>query len=192
MDARTRNTLKVILKYRGVEDTEFEEIRNIKNDLNISAYEAGPILIILSQKARILEGEIDKLMTFAGGVGKESGVIIIVQNRPPDSVTNRIRTLISNPDHPLIQLFELGHLQFDISHHRRVPKHTILPKDEVPALMEKYHINDLKHLPKLDSQDPMARWIGARPGDIIEITGLCETSGDNRRYRLCVANATEA
>lgn len=191
MDTRTRKTLKVILKNRGVED-DITEIPNIKSDLNISAYTCGPLLIIVSQKARILEGEIDKLMAFAEAGSYTSGVIIIVQNKPPESVTNRIRTLVTNPESPMIQLFELGHLQFDISAHRKVPKHTILPKDEVPKLMETFHIKDLKHLPKLDSQDPMARWIGARPGDVIEITGLCETSGDNRRYRLCVPNATEA
>ena len=45
-------------------------------------------------------------------------------------------------------------------------------------------------LPKIDCQDPMAKWIGARPGDVVEITGLCEASCENKRYRYCVADVT--
>jgi hypothetical protein len=53
-------------------------------------------------------------------------------------------------------------------------------------------IPDSSYLPKIDSQDPMAKWIGARPSDVIEVLGLCESSGLNRRYRLCLADVANA
>jgi DNA-directed RNA polymerase subunit H (RpoH/RPB5) len=58
--------------------------------------------------------------------------------------------------------------------------------------MKEFNISDSSYLPKIDSQDPMAKWIGARPSDVIEVVGLCESSGLNRRYRLCVADVANA
>jgi DNA-directed RNA polymerase subunit H (RpoH/RPB5) len=88
-------------------------------------------------------------------------------------------------------MFYEPHLNFDISQHRKVPKHRILSQDEVEKMMKEYNIVKLKTLPKIDSQDAMAKWIGARPGDVIEITGMCMASGENKRYRYCLANVTE-
>jgi hypothetical protein len=34
----------------------------------------------------------------------------------------------------------------------------------------------------------MARWVGARPGDVLEVTGMCEVSVENKRYLFCIAN----
>jgi hypothetical protein len=34
----------------------------------------------------------------------------------------------------------------------------------------------------------MAKWVGARPGDMIEVKGLDEAAAFNPRPRICVAN----
>jgi hypothetical protein len=34
----------------------------------------------------------------------------------------------------------------------------------------------------------MAKWVGARPGDVLEITGGCESSVENKHYRFCMAD----
>jgi DNA-directed RNA polymerase subunit H (RpoH/RPB5) len=36
----------------------------------------------------------------------------------------------------------------------------------------------------------MAKYLGARPGDVVEVLGMCETSGENKRWRICVAETT--
>jgi DNA-directed RNA polymerase subunit H (RpoH/RPB5) len=57
--------------------------------------------------------------------------------------------------------------------------------------MTQFHIQDPNvQMPLLDSQDMMARWIGAKPGDIVEITRKSETAGSTPYYRLCVADVT--
>jgi DNA-directed RNA polymerase subunit H (RpoH/RPB5) len=103
-----------------------------------------------------------------------------------------VRKHIADSKNSMIQLFEIRHLQFDISAHRKVPRHRILKKEEVDAVFKEFNVSSATQLPKIDSQDAMARWIGARPGDVLEITGLCEASGENRRYRLCVESAADA
>ena len=58
-------------------------------------------------------------------------------------------------------------------------------------IVEKYHIKDpMNQMPMIDSQDMMARWIGAKPGDIVEIIRKSEAAGATPYYRVCVADVT--
>jgi DNA-directed RNA polymerase subunit H (RpoH/RPB5) len=93
---------------------------------------------------------------------------------------------------PLIQLFNVRYLQFDISSHRKVPNHRIISTEESAELQKRMKIVDPKmQLPWIDSQDAMAKWLGARTGDIIEITRLSESSGNSLYYRYCVSNVLD-
>lgn len=101
-----------------------------------------------------------------------------------------IRDHISNPENFPIQIFELRHVQFDITQHRKVPAHRILNSDEKAKLEEKFHITNVKtQLPLIDSQDAMARWLGSRPGDVVEIIRMSESAGATPYYRYCVAQS---
>ena len=95
---------------------------------------------------------------------------------------------INNKENPLIQFFEIRHLQLNISKHVKVPKHRIVDEKEIPDILIKTNVKDPYMFRKIDSQDPMARWVGARPGDVLEVTGMCEVSVENKRYLFCVAN----
>jgi DNA-directed RNA polymerase subunit H (RpoH/RPB5) len=105
-------------------------------------------------------------------------------------VLSVLRNYVAERENPLVQIFELRHLQFDISRNRKVPAHRIISDDEKTDMMKQYNVTRVELLPKIDCQDPMAKWIGARPGDVVEITGLCEASCENKRYRYCVADVT--
>ncbi|MGB9675469.1 MAG: DNA-directed RNA polymerase subunit H [Candidatus Nanoarchaeia archaeon] len=58
--------------------------------------------------------------------------------------------------------------KIDVLKHFLVPEHQILTKEEVQALLERYNISPLQ-LPVLLSSDPIAKAIGAKPGDIVKI-----------------------
>ena len=58
---------------------------------------------------------------------------------------------------------------------------------------KKFNItNPKEQLAWIDSQDAAAKWIGARPSNIIEVTRFSESSGDARSWRYCVANTSDA
>jgi DNA-directed RNA polymerase subunit H (RpoH/RPB5) len=155
-------------------------------------YTFGGLLIIFSEKTRITTQELGNMIAFASENKHTGGMIIVSPTRPSESVLDIVRQHISNKDNALVQLFYQAHLNFDISKHRKVPKHRLLTQNEIDDVMKAYHIADIKRIPKLDSQDPMAKWIGARPGDVIEVTGMCVASGENKHWRYCMANVYES
>jgi DNA-directed RNA polymerase subunit H len=189
MEERALQTLKIILKNRGVEDSAFDKLSAPMEETHMYTY--GSVLIIFSEKARVTEREFNHFIEFASANGHSNGMIIISETKPSESVLGVIRRHVANRENALLQLFEMRHLQFDISAHRKVPKHRVLLKNELDAVLKEFHADSSTQFPRIDCQDPMAKWVGARPGDVLEITGLCESSGENRRYRLCVESSAD-
>lgn len=75
--------------------------------------------------------------------------------------------------------------EFSIFKHRLVPKHRIMKEGERQELLEKYSIT-LNQLPRIRVRDPAAMAIGARVGDVLEITRKSLTSGETKYYRVVV------
>jgi DNA-directed RNA polymerase I, II, and III subunit RPABC1 len=183
-------TIKEILIARGRNNTDFEPVGGSPDETKMYTFDS--ILIIFSTKTRVTEKELNNFLKFAAENNHTSGILVATPSRPSEMVLNILRNHINDPENPLVQIFELRHLQFDISKHRKVPRHRIITNDEKNEVLKEFNISDSSYLPKIDSQDPMAKWIGARPSDVIEVVGLCESSGLNRRYRLCVADVANA
>ncbi len=66
-----------------------------------------------------------------------------------------------------------------------MPLHELVPEEEVPILLEKYKIQK-EHLPKIRSNDPAAKVISAKPGQVIKITRQSPTAGEAIAYRLVI------
>lgn len=64
------------------------------------------------------------------------------------------------------ELFQLDDLQFNCTKHSLVPKHTLLTPEETKYFKEQYGSN----IPVLLHIDPIARFYGFLPGQIIRIT----------------------
>lgn len=191
MEERALETLKIILKNRGAKDgSTYDKVAAPMKDTHMYTYDG--ILVVFSDKTRVSENEFNNIIEFSEENGHSNGIVIVTPAKSSESVLTAIRRRAADLEKPLALVFELRHLQFDISAHRKVPKHRILAKDELDDVLKEFHATSANLFPKIDSQDPMARWIGARPGNVIEITGLCESSGDNRRYRLCVESSADA
>lgn len=84
-----------------------------------------------------------------------------------------------------VQVFGLENLLINISKHSFVPKHTILNDNEVANICEKYNTSPDKLL-KIHIQDPMAKFIGLRPGQVVKIDSYDAVTGHNTFYRVCI------
>jgi DNA-directed RNA polymerase subunit H len=74
-------------------------------------------------------------------------------------------------------------LKIDILQHNLVPEHVILSDEEAEKVFSE---NDFEEdeLPKILPNDPVVKAIGAKEGDIIQITGKSETAGIFTKYRI--------
>ncbi|MBE6486193.1 MAG: DNA-directed RNA polymerase subunit H [Methanosphaera stadtmanae] len=74
-------------------------------------------------------------------------------------------------------------MKIDILQHNLVPEHVILSDEEAEKVFSE---NDFEEdeLPKILPNDPVVKAIGAKEGDIIQITGKSETAGIFTKYRI--------
>ena len=187
MEQKALDTLKEILVARGVRGETFE---SLSGPDETKLYTFGGVLIIFSTKARVTERDLTSFLEYATENNHNGGIVIVALSKPSDSVLAALRAHISKPDAPLVQIFEIRHLQFNIAKHVKVPKHRLVTPQELPEILKQTNVKDPSYFRKIDSQDPMAKWVGARPNDVLEVTGMCETSAENKRYLFCMADVT--
>ncbi len=69
--------------------------------------------------------------------------------------------------------------------HNFVPKHELMDEDELRTVLSHYNV-EREQLPKLKATDPVAKEIGALPGDVVKITRKSETAGEALYYRYVI------
>ena len=74
-------------------------------------------------------------------------------------------------------------MKIDIQDHMLVPKHEIMTDEEISDVFCDVDY-DFKDLPKIKSNDPVVKTIGANKGDILRITRDSQTAGVFVTYRI--------
>ncbi|KAG7662790.1 RPB5 [[Candida] subhashii] len=107
--------------------------------------------------------------------------IFIYQN----SITPSANKLIPTVSPASIETFQEGDLIVNITHHELVPKHIKLSRDEKKELLERYRLKE-SQLPRIQREDPVARYLGLKRGEVVKIIRRSETSGRYASYRICL------
>lgn len=89
--------------------------------------------------------------------------IVICKNDPSIQVMKEISTLSMT-----FEIFHSNQLNINISKHSLVPIHTLLSKEEATKIKNDYQAS-FSLFPKIKYSDSMARYIGAKCGDLIKI-----------------------
>jgi DNA-directed RNA polymerase subunit H len=84
-----------------------------------------------------------------------------------------------------VELVEGHYASFDLFDHEMVPIHVIAEESEIQLVLDHYGINKT-HLPRIQSKDPAARVLGARPGQVLRVERASPTAGVAFYYRLVV------
>ncbi|MCC6033732.1 MAG: DNA-directed RNA polymerase subunit H [Desulfurococcaceae archaeon] len=77
-------------------------------------------------------------------------------------------------------------LKFKILEHELVPEHEVLKPEEAIEVLRSLGVRP-EQLPYIRASDPVARAIGAKPGDIVKITRKSPTAGKIVVYRFVIA-----
>ena len=84
-----------------------------------------------------------------------------------------------------VELVEGGYSSFELFGHDIVPMHVIASPEEVQLVVDHYGIKKTQ-LPRIAREDPAARVLGAKIGDVVRIERDSPTAGKIYYYRLVV------
>ncbi|ADV65661.1 DNA-directed RNA polymerase subunit H [Desulfurococcus mucosus] len=79
--------------------------------------------------------------------------------------------------------------RINVLEHELVPKHEILPPEEAYQVLKKLGVEPWQ-LPWISINDPVAKAIGAKPGDIVKVIRKSPTAGEFITYRYVVVDVT--
>ena len=189
MEDKALDTLRTMLGRRNLETTTERVTTDNKKMEKVTLYTIGDVLVCFSQKDKVLAGDITNVLSFAEENGHKNGIIMVAMSPPSENVLRVAKSYSKNR----LMFFHIWQLQFDITTHRMAMPHRILAEDERTAVFDKFKISDPENqLPWIDSQDTMIKWIGAIPGDVIEVTRHSDTAGRSLYYRYCVEDVNVA
>lgn len=84
-----------------------------------------------------------------------------------------------------MEYFRENELLVDITEHKLVPEHIVLSQQEKQELLDRYRLKP-SQLPRIQVTDPMARYLGLKPNQVVKIIRPSETAGRYITYRICI------
>jgi DNA-directed RNA polymerase subunit H (RpoH/RPB5) len=195
MEDTALDTLRTMLAFRKL-DTSTERLTTDNKKMEkVTLYTIGTVLVCFSQKDKILSTDITNVLAFAEENGHTTGIIIVAMSPPSENVL-RVAKSHSKKRLALFHIWQLQTTAIYGGHaksHRMTMPHRILAEDERTEIFDRFKISEPENqLPWIDSQDPQIKWIGAIPGDVVEVTRHSDTAGRSFYYRYCVEDKNVA
>jgi DNA-directed RNA polymerase subunit H (RpoH/RPB5) len=195
--------LKEFIKYRKIDTSyKFADIEEISTKLKHFQYIIIPChknnsiiyIIMLSpdspygNKSPDFKKLINPLITkFMSQKSNKSLEFIIISEK---DLTNHINKAIQDDilrkyTQLVIETYTYDKFKFIVPEHKSVPLVQIPDPDEIDWLCKEFYI-DKKKFPKILTSDPMAVWLGLKPGDVVQVTDTSESAGVSTYYQFCI------
>jgi DNA-directed RNA polymerase subunit H (RpoH/RPB5) len=202
------NNLKDMLKCRGDDITLFEEHEasiekdKYESDSSYIEFETSNTTLIFALTKKTRKNIIDELKVIdekdadtnantENFIKKHRGkrnIILIFNNDtislPCTSQFNKYDKLFQK-NGGMLQYFQVKQLMFNPTKHEYVPQHIKLKEDEIADFMKRYMIRSKLDMSRIFPNDPIAKWLGLKYGDIVKIIRYNENSGESFYYRSC-------
>lgn len=116
---------------------------------------------------------------------REIARTLLVSNQPLSAGAEKILRELEAESRMVIEFFSLNDLMVNITRHEMVPPHALCSEEEKQLVLRKFRAKE-GQLPKILVTDPVARYYGARKGQLVRIVRPSETAGLCVVYRICV------
>lgn len=174
-----------MLRNRGYEMDEMDaistqEVMTALHENQEFTTQCGDIFIFITMEQKVGIKAVRKLQAWLDQYGLEKAIVVY-----KDSITPFAKQAIlqrERDEGTIIQCFTTQELQLDLAQHQCVPHHQVLSEKEKQRILEKYS-KDVTKYPKLLKNDPMARYYGLQPGNMVQITRQYEC-GTYLTYRV--------
>jgi len=113
----------------------------------------------------------------------QKAIIVVIQGMTP--FAKQALSELCNVSKVHIEQFTENELLVNITEHILVPKHVLLTEKDKKELLAKYKLKDTQ-LPRMQQQDPVARYYGLQRGQIVKIIRPSETAGMYVTYRIVI------
>jgi|UniRef100_A0A6C0LFC6 DNA-directed RNA polymerase subunit H (RpoH/RPB5) len=203
IDRAIENLKSMLSELRGENIDEFEEHevdinrQEFYNESSIIQFQTSDTTIIFALTKKMRQDIIDQLKrasknnidTFVNEYNGKYNIILIFGNdiltTPTITQLNLIDKILQKKK-GMLQFFQLNELQFNPTKHQLVPPHRKLSTDETTEIMNKYLVKSKLQMPIILKTDVIAKWLGLKQGDIVEIIRYNENSGKSYYYRCCI------
>lgn len=140
------------------------------------------ILIFFPDEEKLKINMLREMITYTERVKCVHIIIVYIQSIT-SFAKNQLGTIVSEKN-IRIEQFSIEELQFNPTKHDLVPKHIILSKQEKDEVMRRERcIPD--DFPIIKTCDPIARYIGAKPNQLIAIEKIIPGGKRSTHYRIC-------
>ncbi|XP_033254763.1 DNA-directed RNA polymerases I, II, and III subunit RPABC1-like [Drosophila miranda] len=83
----------------------------------------------------------------------------------------------------IVEQFLESELTINVTKHELVPQHFVMSEVEKKQLFRRFRLKE-SHLMRLLSNDPVARYYGLKPGQVVKIVRTSATAGEYISYRI--------
>lgn len=187
---RSFATVREMLRDRGhkcpdLDDIDIRQLVSTKSVFSIDAASPEKVRIVYNLNSKFRMNDVRKALEERKDEGEDTRVLVLLISKVPVSSTNAKQILDIHGIQ--VDVFEVSELIFNISKHTLVPLHEpVRDAAAVKAIVDTYRLKSAHQLPLIQKTDPMARYLGLRPGQLVRVTRYSPTSGEYVLYRCCV------
>lgn len=154
-----------------------------KINMNDNESDANAIMVFFIEEPKVGVKAIKEVATQMRSEGNNvNRSIIVIQ----DKITPFAKQSLSEMQPKImIEVFREAELLVNITKHVLVPEHRVLSTEEKLTLLKRYKVKETQ-LPRIQFNDPIARYYGMARGQVVRIVRPSETAGRYVTYRFCV------
>ncbi|OWB71744.1 hypothetical protein B5S31_g1437 [[Candida] boidinii] len=140
----------------------------------------GPLWVEFCDEVSVGVGEMKRFCQHITERNFSTGLFIYQSN-----LTSKATKAATAAEPATIEFFQESEIIVNITHHELVPKHIRLNIEEKKELLKRYRLKE-SQLPRIQRDDPVARYLGLKRGQVVKIIRRSETSGRYASYRICL------